>query len=345
MIDMLKKKNKSIFDKINDYLMKRGHELVMSIYLNDYNGNNIYIRLDFIRKLSVYKVVWVDLNFFNEKNIENYINIQMMTKFISLRVVEKMMAIEDEGGYSNRDDILGDRVEILTYFTDNQKEFVFDRFLPKKWDFLIDPLAMIFTYLPRSMEVFLNEIFASFDGTEERYNYMKPIKFDFLKGDMSKIFKKHIITRGEKYFEEGRVKFLEKTSENKILAIVENEEEVPYLVVLDQIKEDYVLMWCNCKCDFYCKHIYAALKALRAGQFNDFYKVKYIGKEESLLERVTTTNFQLCFGIEDDKLLLITSDGAFFPAPIIQKGKVMFEVIEDDDECFLSKKIEEYKMR
>lgn len=339
---MFKKNNKSVFDKINEYLIKRGHELVMSIYLNNYNGNNIYIRLDFIRKLSVYKIVWVDLNFFNEKNIEDYINMQMLTKFLSLKIVEKMMEIKHEGGFVENKNIIGDRVEILTYFTDNQKEFVFDRFLPVEWEFLIDPLALIFSYLPRSMEVFLNEIFAKFDGTEEKYNYLKPIKFDFLKSDMNKIFKRHVITRGEKYFEEGRVKFLEKV-DNKYIAIVENEEEIPYLVILHQVSDEHVMMWCNCKCDFYCKHIYAVLKALRAKQFNNFYKVKYTGREETLLEKVTTSNFQLCFGIDGDKILLISSEGSIYPADIMHKGKVVFEVIEDDDECSLSKKINEYK--
>lgn len=52
-------KNKSIFDKINEYLLKKGHELVMSIYLSNYNNNNIYIRFDYIKKLSVYKIVWL----------------------------------------------------------------------------------------------------------------------------------------------------------------------------------------------------------------------------------------------------------------------------------------------
>lgn len=342
---MLKKNNKSVFDKINEYLMKRGHELVMSIYLNNYNGNNIYIRLDFIKRLSVYKIVWVDLNFFNEKKIEDYINMQMLTKFLSLKIVERMMSIEHKGGFVDNDKIIGDRVEILTYFTNNQKEFVFDRFLPVEWEFLIDPLALIFSYLPRSMEVFLNEMFGKFDGTEEKYNYLKPIKFNLFDDDLNSIFKKHVITRGEKYFEEGKVKFLEKVEDKRYLAIVENEEDIPYLVVLNQVSDEHVLMWCNCKCDFYCKHIYAVLKALRADKFNNFYKVKYIGREETLLEKVTTSNFQLCFGIEEDKLLLISSDGSIYPADIVQKGRVVFEVIEDDDECSLSNKIAEYKRK
>lgn len=343
MVEMFNK-NKSIFDKINDYLTKKGHELVMSVYLNGYNGNNIYIRLDFIKKLSVYKIVWFDLNFFNIKDIDMYVNSQMLTKYLSLKIVEQMMAIKRDGGCIFDDKVIGDRVEIVTYFTGNEKEFVFDRFLPIEWNFLIDPLVLVFSYLPRGMDVFLPEIFAKFDGTEEKYNYLKPIKFDILSSDYEKLFKKHIITRGQKYYEDGRVKFLEKF-EDRYLAIVENDSGLEHLVVLHQLEENKALLWCDCKCDFYCKHIYATLKALRKKKFINFYKVKYIGGNESLLDKVTVGNFQICFGVKGDQIMLITSDGAIFPTNIIQKGKVAFEVIEDDDDCSISKKIEELKNR
>lgn len=334
-------KNKSIFDKINEHLMKKGHELVMSIFLNNFNGNDIYIRFDFIRKLSIYKIVWIDLNFFNEKEMDLYISSQMVTKFLSLKIMEKISSINHQGGYEEIKNIIGDRVEILTYLPNNQKEFVFDRFLPMEWKFLIDPLAMIFSYLPRSMDVFLNEIFAKFDGTEERYNYTKPIKFDLFKDDIDSKFKKHVITRGKKLYEDGAVKFLEKFEDKYYVIVEENNNK--NLVILREIDNEYVLMYCNCPCDFYCKHIYAALLALRHKDFNNFYKVKYTGREESILEMVTITNFHLCYGINEDKILLISSDGSFYPANLIQKGKVVFEVIEDDDDCTLSKKIKEFK--
>ena len=64
---MFEKKN--IFEKINSFLHKKGHEIVMSLYLDGYNGNQIYIRVDYVRKLSVYKVVWVDLNYIDEKHL------------------------------------------------------------------------------------------------------------------------------------------------------------------------------------------------------------------------------------------------------------------------------------
>ncbi len=340
---MLFDKNKSVFDKINKYLEKKGHELVTSIYLNNYNGNNIYIRLDFVKKLSVYKIVWVDLNYFDEKNIGDYLNIQMLTKFISVRLVERLLDIKLENSYATNDDIKGDRVEILTYFNNETREYVFDRFLPLEWKELIDPLAIVFTYLPRSMEVFLNEIFALFDGTQEHYNFMKPNKFNILNTDLDNIFKKDVISKGEEIYEQDKILFLEEY-DGKYFGLV-SEEKKDVLVVLKQIDDEYAQAWCSCKKKTYDKHIYAVVKALRDKKFKDFYKVKYVGKEESVLDMVTVTNFHLCAGTVGDKILLVTPEGTIYAVDILQKGKVAFEVIEDDDQCTLSKKLEEFKIK
>lgn len=339
---MLFNKNKSVFDKINDYLMKRGHELCLSIYLNEYNGNNIYIRFDYVRKLSVYKVVWVDLNYFNDKNVEDYINMQLVTKFLSLSIVEKMRRVETPSDCVLNESILGDRVEILSYFKEEPREYIFDRFIPLEWGFLADPLAMIFAYLPRSMEIFLNEMFAKFDGNEDRYNYLKPVKFDILNGKDDELFTKEIIKEGTSYYKDSKVKFLEKI-ENKYIALVEG--LVPSLVMIQEVKEDFVTMLCTCKYDYYCKHIYATILAIRNEKYNNFYKVRYIGKEESLLEKITIGSFYMSCGINKDKIMLVTENGEIHFADLVQKGKVVFEVIEDDDDCTLSKQIKNFKIK
>lgn len=333
---------KSVFDKINDYLSKKGHELVMSIYLNNYNGNNIYIRVDFIRALSIYKVVWVDLNFFNPKKMDAYINSQMVTKYIAVKLIEQLNMLKMDSSCEFNDKIIGDRVEIVTYLNDSPKEFVFDRFLPLEWKVFIDIFAIVFTYLPRGMEVFLHEIFAKFDGNEERFNCTKPVKFDLLLDEMTDIFRKMVVTRGEKLFSEDKVKFVEKVEDNYYVSLVEEDEKV-FVPIVRIVDDEYIHMWCNCKCEYYCKHLYGVIKAIRENKTNKFYKVRYIGKEESLLEKVTISNYYLCYGIKDDKILLINDDGTFFPCDIIQKGKVAFEVLEDDDDCTLSKQIKELK--
>lgn len=54
-------------------------------------------------------------------------------------------------------------------------------------------------------------------------------------------------------------------------------------------------------------------------------------------------NFYLCYGINNDKMLLISLNGDTFATNIMKKGKCMFEVIEDDDNCSLSKLLKDYQ--
>lgn len=335
-------KKKSVFDKIEKYLRKKGHQLCMSIFLCDYNKNNIYIRFDYLPKLSCYKIVWVDLNFFDEKNIEQYINIQMVTKVLSMRLVEMMQNVKYDNSYSFHERFIGDRVEILSYFQDKVTEFVFDRFLPIEWKFLIDPLVIVFSYLPRSMEVFLNEMFGSFDGLEKNYMFHKPIRFDIFKDDFKELFSSSSINIGTKYYENDHVSFLEKI-DNQYIAIVE--ERRPFLVTIDDLGEGVYQFHCSCKIDNYCRHLYAVLLAIRNKKFKKFYKVKYIGKEETMLELVTISNYYLCFGVDEDNLLVVTGKDMVSSFPILQNGKKAFEVIEDDDNLSLSKIIDSYDLK
>ena len=163
-------KKVSIFEKINKHLHKKGHELVMSLLFDEFNNNQIYVRVDYLPKISVYKVVWMDLNFIDENNLEQYINMQMMTKFMADRLIDIMLNSKYESGIFEKKGIIGDRVEIISYLKEDRYDFIFDRYLPLELKFLIDPLVIIFSYLPKGMECILNEIFGRFDGLEEMYD-------------------------------------------------------------------------------------------------------------------------------------------------------------------------------
>ena len=103
------------------------------------------------------------------------------------------------------------------------------------------------------------------------------------------------------------------------------------------------MIWCNCEEELYCEHLCAVLIALRDGYFNNFYKVKYRGQDKSLLDEVREGLFYCCFGIEGDNLLLVGEDGVTLKAPIVENGQCMFDIIEDDDECSLSKELKKYR--
>lgn len=330
---------KSIFEKINTFLHKKGHEIVMSLYLDDYNGNQIYIRVDYVRKLSVYKIVWFDLNYIDLKHLDLYVNMQMMTKFMADRLINIMLNSKYESGYLEDPEILGDRVELLSYVTKDKYEFVFSRFLPLEWNFLIDPLVIIFSYLPRGMDCMLNEIVAKYDGVEEKYNLMKPIKFDLMNGDLTKIFKKSKVEYAEVLVKDDMVSYLEKVRGNYI-AVVEGEE--PSVVIVSEVKDDYVRILANCKKGKEELVKAATILAIRKEKFHNFYKVKLINENESLLDKVTNLTYFLCIGIVEDRLLIVGENGLLLEEPIVKDNKVRFEVIEDDDELSLSKLLEEY---
>lgn len=333
---------KSIFDKINSFLCRRGHELVMSVFLDGYNGNHIYIRLDYVPKIGVYKVVWFDLDFINERKLENYVNVQMMTRFMAEKLIRIMIESKYESGIFENKKIIGDRVEVISYLREDRYEFVFDRFLPLEWAFLINPLIILFTYLPKGMECILNEIFAKFDKLEEKYNLLKPFKFALMKDDLTDIFKKSIIEYAQVLVDQGKISILEKIND-RYMAIVDGKN--PFVVIVTPIKEGFIKVSCNCNDSKACVHLAAVILAIRQKKkFNSFYKLKLIENDkDTLLDKITNPLCFLCFGLVEDRVLIVSDNGDVYEEPIVRNGRVQFEVIEDDDEMSLSKVLEKYK--
>lgn len=333
----------SVFDKIDKHLKKKGHVLLASLYLNNFNGHNIYVRFDYVSKMSVYKVVWVDLAIFSTKNMEDYFNTQIVTKFVSLKMLDCLLNLKVKPEVLDDPNVYGDRVEFITYL-EERKEYVFSRFLPKEWKELIEPLAYLFSYLPRGMDVILNEIFAIFDGTTNKYNYMKPVKFSIFEDDYEKVFKKTAINSGIEYVNMDSVKFLEKR-EGKYIGAVKGAKGHYSVVVLEELDDGFAILWCSCGATTYCKHIYAVIDALRNKKFNNFYKIKNNIQDDNLLDKLAYSNYLLCIGIKDDKLLVVGNNGHVEARDIVVNGKVIYDVIEDDDDLTLSKKLDEYRIK
>ncbi len=325
--------------KISNYLSRKTHINYLSIQLISYNNRNLYIRFDYVERIKAYRILWFDLDYIDLKHLEFYTNTQLVASYFANKLVEFLYKINIKSGSSTDDKIFGDRVIFTNKIKQEEpQEFIFDRFLPTDWASLIDSLALVFSYLPRAMEPYLSEMFAIFDNNVDFYNSTRPIKLNIEKDNIDDLFDRKIAIKGRRL--EERVTFLEKI-EKRYLAIVEDTEVHP--VIIESVEKDFYNMWCACEKPYLDEHIYATLQCIKDKKFKNFYKVKHKSSGTNLLEDVRRGEYFLAFGIEGNKLLIVSKNGEIVKIPLIEKGKVVFEVIEDDDNLSLSKILDSFK--
>ena len=200
---------------------------------------------------------------------------------------------------------------------------------------------MIFNNMPRNYQELLFKLHALLMNDVTRYEYKKEFNFDLFNDDINKIFALQIIERGKNYYEENKVKFLEKIDEERFFAVVEGTDN--YLVVIKYNDENKKMqVYCSCPCEFYCKHIYAVILAIRNSNFKRFYKIYYKNPNVSLMERVANYDYQLCMGIIEKNFLIVNNDGEIELIPIFDsKGKCNWQVLEDDEDMSLTRLLQD----
>lgn len=306
----------------------------METLLENYNNRNIYLRIDYYKKERVYKLSYIDLNAIESTNIETWINSCLIEP-------DTVYYIED---IMNKQKIDNNMVKDSNYrvcFNFYLKNFIhieFNRFLPKELYFLVDVLILMFNNCPKKIEGFFYEMVAYISGNANRFTYNDEIAFNLKKSNIDKLFTKEEIVKGQKYYEEGTVKFLEKIEE-KYFALVKGIED--FVIIIQEIEKDKkIKVYCSCPSEAYCKHLYAVLTAIRNNDFKPFYKVIYEERKTPILDRLMDFKFYLCTGIEREGLKIINKDGNIEVVPAIDiNNNCSFKVIEDDDDMTLSKKL------
>ncbi|HIQ94665.1 TPA: SWIM zinc finger family protein, partial [Candidatus Ventrenecus stercoripullorum] len=166
----------------------------------------------------------------------------------------------------------------------------------------------------------------------------KEFEFDLFNGDINEIFRYPIVQRGKKYYEEDKIKFLEKI-DNRYFAIVEGTEKYIVIVKYDE-KEKKTQVYCSCPCEFYCKHICAVILAIRDNKFKRFYKIMYKNPNKNLLERIMDFEYFLCLGIVEQNFEIINNYGELELVPILDvNNKYNWEILEDSEDQKLMKQV------
>lgn len=317
---------------------------VFDIEMINYNGCNIYIRLDYYKKEKSYKISWVDLNVKDDKSIVNYINTQFVANYFMDQMINIVRNIEFNDLTFKDKKVLDSLVVFNLYvLLDHKKtvfEYAFHRHVPLELHFIFDILSVVFDVLPSYLNNFFMELGAVFFDTVEKYDYENPILFNLKKDNLNDIFRKGIVTKGKKYYEEKNILFLEKDGETYTALVKDKKDCVVKIGYYEKTTE--MILNCSCSCGFYCKHIYAVLLAIRNDEFRKFYKVmlKEGFDKKSIYEKVATFRYFYCAGIKNNDLILIV-DGIVQYVPIYDEyGAIAWEVIEDDEENRLKKELQ-----
>lgn len=323
---------------------KKDSILLELAFLN-YEKHNLYIILTESRKYHTFRLSWFDLDSIKDKTIAKYLSCQTISSFMIAALqdtyAQQTIQLESSSEFSFNDEIVVLRTAFQTK-DDTKIEVSFQKYLPVSLLPLSNLFFFVFSNLPKEYNELYYELFAEITETTEKYEYKREFDFDLFRDDLEKLFQKVIIQRGKKYWKEERVLFLEKIG-STYFAVVEGTEK--YIVMIkynDEKKRTQVS--CSCPCEFYCKHIYAVILAIRNNAFRRFYKIMLKNSNQNLLELVENFEYFLCLGLKEKSFEIINHDGCLETVPILdENGKYNWEILEDSEDETLKNQVKKLK--
>jgi hypothetical protein len=202
-----------IIAKIELALKKKKEEVVLDLYLKDYERSNFYFALVYNKKIQKFKILFVPLDAIDDMSkISEYFCYQ----FILLNQVEYILSTLNTNKNLYKDNSFRDRKTIgfdsyyveLNYYDDIIYTFKFSQYIDKDFLFLFDIIAVFFEYLPHIVSELCMKLLQDFDNKSISIKYNNSITFDlfydnldcFEKCDLSYDDIKYIEKIGNKYY-------------------------------------------------------------------------------------------------------------------------------------------------
>ncbi len=332
----------SVLDNLNRIKKKfKSNNLIFEMTMLNYGDISLYIRLDFKRKYGDYKLYWYELtsdkmNLKKERN-ELYLSPDKVESFVTF-FKNNIINYDDEIETNDN------RVIITSPYPSKNSETTYINFhdyIPLDSEGLKTLIFYTIELLPSYYDYLKYQLNAKIGGYEEKFEYQKSFAFDLYNDKLESIFKQHITIRGKRYYDEGRVEFLEPVND-RYFAVVDG-ATTKYLVVIKyNEKEKRLQVYCNCPCEFFCKHIYAVIQAIRHKDFRPFYKIKYKDNADNYLDELLNFDYFLCAGLsKNNNLIIVSHDGELIYTNVFNKeGRRKWEVISDDNDLTLTLKID-----
>ena len=102
-------------------------------------------------------------------------------------------------------------------------------------------------------------------------------------------------------------------------------------------------VYCSCPCEFYCKHIYSVILAIRENRIKRFYKIMYKNPNKNLMERIMDFDYQLCLGIVEQNFEIVNNYGEIELIPILDSNNTCnWNILEDSEDEELTKQVRNF---
>lgn len=298
---------------IKKSLEKKKENIIVDLFIKDYDKSNFYIALVFNKTIDKYKVLFVPLDAIDKGKVDEYFCYQFIfvdTVNYLLEIINNEERCNDLEFRNRQSKTLNSYyIEINTYINNNYK-YITNQFLPKDWLFLFEVVVVLFEHCPNIISELCNNILIAYssDSTIIKYDYS--LNLDLFKSSLGEIE------------DTVDVSFLEKIN-GKYFAIVNDNL---FILEYNNFKKILNIYCDNKELDNY-NYVFNIILNIRNNIEKKFYK---LGDSYTF-----GNNYYLCYGISSDSFKIVSNNSSdLMSLDRLIDGSI--KIIGDGDKTFES---------
>lgn len=319
---------------------KKDELIYDSLFIN-YQNMSIYVGLFFIKKLKCYKLIWIDLDDYNNRYFNRYINVVRVSNYY-VNLLLSFLSTYD--GLTEISDVTSDD-KIFSFYCykktgDNKNiNIAVNRFLPREAFKLCDLILSMGEYLPHNLYSLFDELLARINNKVNNQDYLEDYEIDIMNCNLDDVYGSKISKDGESFYSKDKIKYLEKIGD-EYYAYIDDNDEVYTVIITPDEKRGTTQIYCSCPGEYLCKHSNAVIRAIRDKKWNRFAKIVYMNPNVPAIERIEDFNYFLCVDVVDDKFVVINHEGKIDEIEIYDPGRVCnWKIISDTKDKMLKNKL------
>ena len=284
-------------NNIRKILKRKKEDIILDLYLQNYDSSDYYFALVFNNKIEKYRVLFVPIDYIkNSLNIENYFCYQFVFLHTVNFMIETIKNNENkyiEDSYRNRlnPNIDSYYIEFNTYVDNKNYTFKFTQYINKEFYYFFDLFVTLFEYTPKVISELCDKILYEFKESNEAVRYNNCYEFD-MNNSLKTLISKKVINRHKYKLDD--ISYIEKIGYRYYMIL--NDE----VFIIDYDNFKLKLSIYSGKYDSLGDEIYIFLKAIQNNIEKKFNRIKVCKNTDDFDLENKNIDYYLCYGIKKD---------------------------------------------